>query len=75
MAKARKIVSWAVGGIQCGLGGLASVFAYLVYASQPIKDMLAITAEEMPLYVFLLMMFSIFSILSGVLLVRRNGGG
>jgi len=75
MAKARRIVSRLVGGIQCGLGGLASVFAYLVYATPSIRDLLAITSDEIYLYMFLLLIFGMFSILSGLLLIREEYGG
>ena len=72
MAKARRVVSRFVGGIQCGLGALASVFAFLVYASPSIRDALAITSEEVYLYMFLSLVFGVFSILSGSLLVRKE---
>jgi len=72
MIKARRVASQLVGGIQCGLGGLASVFAYLVYASPLIRDVLAITSEEVYLYMFLFLVFGVFSILSGLLLVREE---
>jgi len=75
MAKARKVVSRLVGGIQCGLGGLAWTLAYLVYASQPMRDALAITYEEIALYMFLLLVFGMFSILSGLILVREKESG
>jgi len=75
MSKFRKVVSQIVGGIQCGLGGLASVFAYLIYASPSIRDMLAITPKEVYLYMFLFLVFGMFSILSGLLLVRKEDSG
>jgi len=71
MTKARKVASRLVGGFQCGLGGFASVLAYLIYASPSIQDMLAITSEEVPLYMFLFLVFGMFSILSGFLLVHE----
>ncbi|NWG10920.1 hypothetical protein HXY33_04100 [Candidatus Bathyarchaeota archaeon] len=75
MGKARKAVSWVVGGIQCGLGGLSAVLAFLVYASTSLRDALAITFQEMYLYMFLLLVFSMFSILSGLLLIHREKDG
>jgi len=74
VARARKVVAWIVGGTQCGLGGLASVFAYLVFASQPVQEALGIASHEAPLYMFLLLVFGFFSILSGLLVVRREDG-
>ncbi len=73
MVKARSVALRLVGGFQCGSGGLASVFAYLVYTSPSIRDMLAITSEEVPLYMFLFLVFGMFSILSGFLLVHEKG--
>jgi len=73
MTKARRMVSQLVGGIQCLLGGLSSVFAYIVYASSSIRDDLAITSEEVYLYMFLFLVFGMFSILSGLLLVHEEG--
>jgi len=74
MTKARKAVSRLVGGIQCGLGGLASVFAYLVYASPSTQEALAITPGEIYLYMFLFLVFGMLSILSGLLLVNEEEG-
>jgi len=72
MTKARRAVSRLVGGIQCGLGGLVSVFAFLVYASPLIRDSLAVTPEEVYLYMFLFLVFSMLSILSGLLLLSEK---
>jgi hypothetical protein len=71
MSKFRRIVSQLIGMIQCGLGVLASVFAYLIYASPSIRDMLAVDSGEIYLYMFFFLVFGIFSILSG-LLVRKE---
>jgi len=71
MGKIRKVAS-IVGGIQCGLGGLMSVFAYLMYISPSVRDSLAITSEEVYLYIFLSLVLSLFSILSGLLLVYEK---
>ena len=75
MTNARKSVARFIGIIQCGLGGVASVFAYLVYASPSIRDALAITSSEVYFYMFLFLVFGMFSILSGLLLVREEDGG
>jgi hypothetical protein len=72
MRKLRRLVSLFVGGIQCGLGGLASVFAYFIYASSSIRDAFAITSEEIFLYMFLLLVFGVVSILSGIILIRKE---
>jgi hypothetical protein len=72
--KARTLVSRIVGGIQCGLGTTASVLAYLVYVNPSIQEALGIVPEEVFLYMFLLLVFGILSILSGLLLVREEDG-
>ncbi len=72
MGKARRVVSQLVGGIQCGLGALASVSAFLVYASPSMREALAMTSEEVYLYMFLFLVFGILSILSGLLLFREE---
>lgn len=56
------------------LGGLASIFAYLIYASQQAQETLSVSTREVPLFMFLLLVFGMLSILSGLLLVwGRNG--
>lgn len=76
MGNARKAASWLVGGIQCGLGGLAAVLAFLVYSSPSLQQTLAITLEkEGYLYMLLLLVFSLFSIISGLLLIHREKNG
>jgi hypothetical protein len=76
MGKARKAASWFIGGIQCGLGGLAAALAFLVYASPSLQEALAITLEkEGYLYMLLLLVFSLFSIISGLLLIHREKNG
>jgi len=72
MGEVRRAVSQFIGLIQCGLGGVASVFAYLVYASPSIRDALSVTPNEVYLYMFLLLVFGMFSILSGLLLIREE---
>lgn len=66
------MVSGLVGGIQCSLGGLAAVFAFMLYASPSTREMLAVTQQEVSLYMFITLIFSILSIMSGLLLIRRE---
>ncbi len=75
MATLRKTASLLVGGVQCVLGGVASIFAYLILTNQQIQDMLSILPREAPLFMFLLIVFGTLSILSGLLLVREGNGG
>jgi len=72
--KRRKIAS-LVGGVQCGLGGLAVVFAYLLYVSPSVREVLAVTVEEVYLSIFLFLVFSVFSIFSGLILIYREDSG
>ena len=73
MTNVRKAVSRFVGGIQCVLGVLASVFAFIIYASPSMRETIAITSEgEVYLYMFISLIFGIVSILSGLLLVRAE---
>jgi hypothetical protein len=72
VTKIRRLISRFVGGTQCALGALASVFAFLVYASLSIREAIGITSEaEVYLYMFLSLVFSVFSILSGLFLLRE----
>lgn len=66
------LVARVVGAIQCVLGGLASAFAFLIYASPSIQDALTITSGEIALYMFLLSALGIFLIISGLLLLRKE---
>jgi len=75
MTKTKKVVSRLVGGIQCGLGGIAAVLAYLVYASPTIRDTLSVTSEEVYLYMFLFLVFGMFSIISGLFLAHEENSG
>lgn len=74
MTTLRKVASLFAGGIQCILGGLSSIFAYFVFVSQPIREMLAIEPREVPLFMFLLSVFGMLSIMSGLLMVWGRDG-
>lgn len=52
------------------LGGLAAAFAYFLYASQQLRDALFIASTEISLYMFISLVFSMLSIVSGLLLLR-----
>ncbi|MEM3673741.1 MAG: hypothetical protein QW468_05940 [Candidatus Bathyarchaeia archaeon] len=54
MANVKKAISQFIGGIQCVIGVLASVFAFIIYTSSSMRETLAITSEgEVYLYMFL----------------------
>jgi uncharacterized protein with PQ loop repeat len=71
----RRVFSIFIGTIQCGIGGLACAFAYFIYASQSIQEMLSIASDEISLSMFLLLVFGMLSIVSGLLLVHKENGG
>jgi hypothetical protein len=75
MSSGRRIVTKVVGMIQCVLGGIASVFAFFVYASSQLQEALAITSREVSLYMFLFSVLGILSIISGMLFLREENGG
>ncbi len=53
-------------------GAAASVFAYIIYASEPIREELSITLGEVTLFMFILLVFGVFSMLSGMILLREK---
>jgi len=70
MGRARNLVSLSIGFIQCMLGGIAVVFAYLVYATPQMRETLVIASEEVYLCMFVALIFSMLSIVSGLLLMH-----
>ncbi|MEM2119201.1 MAG: hypothetical protein QW840_03640 [Candidatus Bathyarchaeia archaeon] len=75
MRKTWRIVSLAIGGTQCVLGGFASIFAYILYANQQIQSAFALSTGEVFLFMFLLSTFGIFSIASGLFLISEKEEG
>ena len=74
MATPGKAASLLVGGIQCIIGGISSILAYFVFASQSLRETLTIKSQEVPLFMFLLTVFGMLFIMSGLLMVwGRNG--
>lgn len=73
MANFRKTISQFIGGIQCVIGMIATVFAFIIYAYPVVRETIAITSEgELYLYMFLSSIFGVFSILSGLLIIREE---
>ncbi|MBS7632099.1 hypothetical protein KEJ15_00535 [Candidatus Bathyarchaeota archaeon] len=75
MVKARRIASTFIGGIQCVIGGFASALSFLIYINDQLRNMFSITFEEVYLIMFILLVFGMISILSGMLLVWEGNGG
>ena len=62
----RKYVSVVVGILQGGLGVFAILFAYFFYYDIfGYKDILDISSDVVPVYLFLLFVFGLFSVISG----------
>jgi len=74
--KPRRIVVAVVGVVQSLIGVLTATFAYILYIDFfGLQAWLNVTAEFLPLYMLVLLVFSFFSILSGLLLVREENSG
>jgi len=66
----RKIISRVVGVAQSGMGVLAVIFAYLLYYNLfDVQGMLNASAQNAPLYMLLLLIFGLFSVISGLFLI------
>ena len=66
----RKIISRVVGVAQSGMGVLAVIFAYLLYYNLfDIQGMLNASSQNAPLYMLLLLIFGLFSVISGLFLI------
>lgn len=68
----RRNLSRVIGGVQCVLGIVASLFAYVIYVSAHMREQLGITQEEVALFMLVLVVFSVLSALSGVVLLRER---
>ena len=66
----RKIISRVVGVAQSGMGVLAVIFAYLLYYNLfDVQGMLNASSQNAPLYMLLLLIFGLFSVISGFFLI------
>jgi len=72
LSRLTKLLSIIVGSTQIILGVLFAVLSYIVYVDQGMQEIIAVTQREMPLYMFLLMFFGLFLILSGLLMLSRE---
>lgn len=54
------------------LGAIFAVLSYTFYVDPGVQETLDATQREMPLYVFLLMFFGLFLILSGLLMLSKE---
>jgi uncharacterized protein with PQ loop repeat len=61
-----------LGGFQFLAGAAASALAYVIYVSEPIRTELSIAPAEITLFMFILLVFAVFSMLSGMILIREK---
>jgi hypothetical protein len=54
------------------VGAIASTFAYVIYASAPVREELSISQGEVALFMFVFLVFGVFSIVSGMILMREK---
>lgn len=54
------------------IGATASVFAYILYASASVREELSVAQGEVTLFLSILLVFGVFSMLSGMVLLREK---
>jgi hypothetical protein len=54
------------------VGAIVSILAYVIYASAPVREELSINQGEVALFMFVFLVFSVFSIVSGMILLREK---
>ena len=70
---ARKISAMVVGTVQTTLGGLAVIFAYFLHINFfGLQENLNILEEFVPLFMFILIIFGFFSLISGIYLLTER---
>jgi hypothetical protein len=68
----RRIISALTGVAQSTIGVLSAVLAVLLFFNiLEVQNVFDVPAELLPLYLLCLVLFSMFSVLSGLLLVRE----
>jgi hypothetical protein len=67
--KVRGAVLKVVGVMQSVIGALAVIFAYLLYFDQFNLQNLINVSGDLPLYLLILLLFGLFSIISGFCLI------
>jgi len=69
----RRKVSFIVGLAQSAIGALATVFAFILYHNfLGIQAVLNVTANDVILYMLILIVFGLLSIISGLFLVNEQ---
>jgi hypothetical protein len=71
--KIRRILVATVGIAQGAIGVLASILAGILYFNVlDVQTALNVSAELLPLYLFILIVFSFFSVISGFFLIHEG---
>ena len=73
MRRPRRTLAKIVGAVQSAIGVLAIIFAYVLYFDFfDVQTSLDTPAELLPFYLFALMVFGFFSIMSGLFLLYEG---
>jgi len=71
--KVRRILVATVGIAQVAIGVLAGILAGILYFNfLDVQTALNVSAELLPLYLFILIVFSFFSVISGFFLIHEG---
>jgi len=71
----RRIVAAIIGIAQSAVGVLSAVLAFLLLCNiLEVQTVFTVPPELLPLYLLVLVLFSIFSVLSGLFLIREWRG-
>jgi len=54
------------------VGAITSTFAYVIYANAAVREELSISQREVALFMFVFLVFGVFSIVSGMILMREK---
>jgi hypothetical protein len=54
------------------MGSAASVLAFMIYATASVREELSIGEEEITLFMFIFLVFGVFSVVSGMILLREK---
>jgi hypothetical protein len=54
------------------MGSAASVLAFTIYVRASVREELSIGEEEITLFMFMFLVFGVFSIVSGMILLREK---
>jgi hypothetical protein len=70
---ARRILSKIVGLTQTAIGGIAIVFAFLMYYNAfGIQTMVGVSVESIGLYLWVFIIFGLLSVISGLFLFNER---